>query len=313
MRPTLRQFQYLVALADLGSFKEAAKRMNISQPSLSTQLQDMEIELKTKLVERGRNGSFLTRAGEVVAHRARELLQGVDDLKTQIRRKPGTLSGRVRLGVIPSIGPYLLPEVTGKLHAMYPALRLSIHDQRMVLLDELLQNGKVDALISTPEDHPQTISRNLFREDMWICVADDSPLAHQTGPLKINQLKGHELLSIGAGNQLSKAIEKIARLSGASINAEYEGNGLDATRIMAAMGSGVAVLPSLYALLEARRDPELHIRKIDDPRVGRTISLIWRSTSPLGEDYNILADTIGHAANELIARATHLMFPKHSV
>ena len=123
MRPTLRQLQYLVALADTGKFGDAAKRANVSQPSLSAQIADMEAELDAVLVERGRHGALLTPIGVELARRARLILQEMEDFKTVAQRNMDGLSGRMRVGVLPTIGPYLLPNATRQLHARFHHLR----------------------------------------------------------------------------------------------------------------------------------------------------------------------------------------------
>ena len=127
MRPTLRQLQYLVAISETGRFNEAARRMNVSQPSLSAQVANMELELNTHLVERGRHGAIMTPAGEDVVRRARLILRQVEELKIASGADESTLSGRMRLGVIPSVGPYLLPNATKELHRMFPDLRLGVY------------------------------------------------------------------------------------------------------------------------------------------------------------------------------------------
>ena len=116
MKPTLRQLEYIVAIAEAGSFSEAAKRTFVSQPSLSTQVKDMEIELGAPLLERSRSGAILTPIGETVVARARIILRDVETLKLLARESENTLAGQVRLGVLPSIGPYLLPQAVRKLH-----------------------------------------------------------------------------------------------------------------------------------------------------------------------------------------------------
>ena len=183
---------------------------------------------------------------------------------------------------------------------MHPDLRISVQDQRTIVLDRMLKEGKVDVLISTREDHANTQSIKLFEEELWIGVAPDSPIAKRKSPVKLDELAGQQLLSIGPGNQINLAIQNLAKLSGAFVSSEYEGNGLDATRIMAAMGAGVAVLPSLYALLEARRDQDLCVRKIKDIRTSRTISLVWRDTSPLENDFEALAGVVKEVAAKLL-------------
>ncbi|MDJ0612528.1 MAG: LysR substrate-binding domain-containing protein [Rhizobiaceae bacterium] len=302
MRPTLKQLQYLVAIAETGKFADAARMMNVSQPSLSTQLADMEFELDTVLIERGRHGATLTPIGEDTVQRARVILASVEELKAHAVAGSDGFSGRMRLGVIPTVGPYLLPSVTSKLHGQYPDFRISVQEERTIDLDQRLREGQVDTLISTAEDHENTHSVPLFTEDLWICVAPDHPLAKEQGPIGPKELKGLSLLSLGHGHNLNLAIREVARLSGAFVSHEYEGTSLDAIRQMAAMGAGVAVLPSLYALVEARRDQALSVRRIDHPVARRQISLVWRDTSPMREQMGELAEILREVAGELIER-----------
>ena len=300
MRPTLKQLQYLVAIAETSKFADAARLMNVSQPSLSTQLADMEFELDTVLIERGRHGAKLTPIGEETVRRARLILASVEELKAHATAGVGGFSGRLRLGVIPTVGPYLLPSVTSKLHGMYPDFRLSVQEERTIDLDQRLREGQLDTLISTAEDHGNTQSIPLFTEDLWVCVPPDHSFAQGTGPVKPEALKGLSLLSLGQGHNLNMTIRDVARVSGAFVNHEYEGTSLDAIRQMAAMGAGVAVLPSLYALVEARRDQALTVRKIDHETARREISLVWRDTSPMGEQMGELAEILREVAAELI-------------
>lgn len=301
MRPTLRQLQYLVAISETGRFNLAARRMNVSQPSLSAQIADMEIELNSVLVERGRHGAVMTPAGEQVVRRARQILHLVEELKTMHTAGPDTLSGHIRLGVIPSIGPYLLPNATKALHEMFPELRLSVHEGRTIDIDNNLRNGRIDLLISTSEDHPDCHFSTLFKEHLWICVPPDAALAKDRGPVKLKDLKGESLLSLEHGHHMNLAIHDLARQSGAFVSTEYEGTSLDAIRQMAAMGAGIAVLPSLYALVEAKRDEALVVRRIDHTKAERDISLIWRDTSPMKEQYEKFADVLKNAADVLLS------------
>ncbi|MEL7428914.1 MAG: LysR substrate-binding domain-containing protein [Pseudomonadota bacterium] len=300
MRPTLKQLQYLVAIAETGKFADAARLMNVSQPSLSTQLADMELELGTVLVERGRHGAVLTPKGEETVRRARLVLRSVEELKAHASASGNSFSGRLRLGVIPSVGPYLLPNVTSRLHSLYPEFRLSVQEEKTIDLDQRLREGRLDTLISTAEDHGNANSIELFREDLWVCVANDHRIAAGHGPLMPGDLEGLSLLSLGYGHNLNMAIREVARVSGAFVSHEYEGTSLDAIRQMAAMGAGVAVLPSLYALVEARRDRALVVRRINHPVARRIISLVWRETSPMQEQLTEFAEVLREVAADLL-------------
>ena len=296
MRPTLRQLQYLVAIADTGKFGEAAKRTNVSQPSLSAQIAEMEAYLGNVLIERGRHGAFLTPLGEEAVRRARMILRDVEDLKAVLSAEDDALTGRIRLGVLPTIGPYLLPAVTRHLHAKYPDFRLSVREERTIDLEEHLHDGRFDTVISTMEDHTNADHITLFEEEFWICAAPDDPIAQSSGDIKLADLKDRPLLTLGYGHRFNHKIQTIAEAAGAHVSSEYEGTSLDAVRQMAEMGAGVAVLPSLYALTEARRDPDLVVRRIDDPLARREISLVWRQTSPLGDRLVKLAEELKTAA-----------------
>ena len=170
MRPTLRQMQYLIAVADTGKFGDAARAVNVSQPSLSAQIAEMEASLGVQLIERSRRGAMLTGAGEELVRRARRILREVEDLKAVARFGRRELSGRLRLGVLPTIGPYLLPLATRDLHTRFPDLRLSVREERTVDLDEHLQKGEFDTIISSPIDHENVHHEPLFSERLYVCA-----------------------------------------------------------------------------------------------------------------------------------------------
>lgn len=307
MRPTLRQMQYLVAIAETGKFGEAAKAVNVSQPSLSAQVAEMEDALGVILVERSRQGAMLTRAGEEFVRRARNILRDVEDLKAVARFGRTELSGRLRLGILPTVGPYLLPHAVRDLHARFPALRLSVREERTIDLDEHLQAGDFDTIISTPEDHQNIGHEPLFTENLYICAPPEDPLSEGNGPVSLKELKGRSLLTLGQGHRLNMIIQQIADASGAEVSSEYEGTSLDAIRLMAEMGAGVAILPSLYTLSEARRDRTLNARPIAGDLARRPVSLIWRDTSPLSDSLRTLAAQLAKAASNILAREDQML------
>lgn len=302
MRPTLRQLQYLVAISETGHFGEAAKRVNVSQPSLSAQIANMEAELGSTLVERGRFGALLTPKGEETVRRARLILRDMEDLRSAARHVSDHLTGRLRLGVLPTIGPYLLPHAARRLHASHPALRFSVREERPTDLMAHLHEGLFDTVISTSEDYSDCKSRHIFDDQLWICTAPDDPLAQASGPIALSDLKGRSLLSLGYWHwhSLDLKVQALAEASGAHVSTEYEGTTLDAIRQMAEMGAGLAVLPSLYAVIEVRRDPHMIIRRIDDPLATRQIELIWRDTSPLDASFTALADILRDVAADIL-------------
>lgn len=300
MKPTLRQMEYLVAIADTGTFGEAAKRTFVSQPSLSAQVKDMEQHIGVQLLERGRHGALLTPVGEEMVTRARIVLRQVEEMKVLGREAEGSLAGRVKLGVLPTVGPYLLPQATRKLHKSYPDLRLFVREERTLDLQDHLSSGKFDVIISTPEEHPDTKSLPIVQENIYICVAPDDPLAESREFVTLNALKGREFLTLGHGHQFATVVKNLATLAGATASGEYEGTSLDAIRQMAAMGGSIAVLPSLYAISEAKRDPQLIVRPIDHPLAQRHISLIWRQSSPLASKFEKVGKVFKQVADDIM-------------
>lgn len=300
MKPTLRQMEYLVAIADTGTFGAAAKRTFVSQPSLSAQVKDMEQHIGVSLLERGRHGALLTPVGVEMVARARIVLRQVEEMKVLGREAGGTLAGRINLGVLPTVGPYLLPRSTQTLHKAYPDLRLFVREERTLDLQDHLASGQFDIIISTPEDHPDTQSLPLVKENVYICIAPDDPLADGRGPVRLGDLKGREFLTLGHGHKFATVVKNLATEAGATTSGEYEGTSLDALRQMASMGNGIAVLPSLYAISEAKRDPQLIVRPIDHPLAQREVALIWRNSSPLTKKFEKIGNIIVDVASEIM-------------
>lgn len=289
MRPTLRQLQYFVAVADHNAFGTAADALAVSQPSLSKQLAIMEDELGSPLFERTSRRVTLTPLGRLLLDRARVILQDVRDFRSIAQGSVGLLGDRLSIGVLPSIGAYFMPIANRRLHQLFPDLRLIVQEGATVQLLELLRAGKVDAVIGTPNNAPEFKSLPLFSETLWICAASDDPLSQSKAPISVAELKGRPLLALSPEFTLADVVERLAVEAGAYVSRDYQGGSLDAVRQMAVMGAGVAVLPSLYALAEAVRDPEFVVRRIDHPLATHDIALHWRYASPLSADFEQLA------------------------
>jgi len=310
MKPTLRQLEYFVAIVETGSFSAAAKRCFVSQPSLSAQIKDMEDHLGIALLERGRKGAMITPVGEEVVRRARLILRETEELKVLAQESDGRLAGRVRLGVLPTIGPYLLPRATRELHISYPELRLAVREEPTHVLQTRLQDGRFDIILSTLDAHPDMESLLLVEENIYICVPPDDSLARSRGSIKLSDLKGRELLTLGHSQKFSNVVERLASEAGAVTSEEYQGTSLDAIRQMASMGSGIAVLPSLYAISEAKRDTQLIVRRIDHPLAKRQISLTWRPSSPLSEKFQKMGNVFRQVASHLMSQSDTVEAPQ---
>ncbi|MEM9027892.1 MAG: LysR substrate-binding domain-containing protein [Pseudomonadota bacterium] len=304
-RPTLRQLQYFVAVADHGAFGVAADTLAVSQPSLSKQLATMEAELGVILFERTSRRVKLTSVGEDLLPRARTILQQVRDFQSVARGAKGLFGNRLALGVLPSIGAYFMPHANRLLHKLYPELRLVIEEGSTAQLLEMLRDGRLDAVIGTPTNNPEFTSTDLFSETLWVCAAADDSVSVDAGPVDLTELADKPLLSLSAGFRLAEIVERLADLAGTYVSRDYQGASLDAVRQMAVMGAGVAVLPSLYALAEAVRDPSFVVRRIDHPEAAHPIALLWRRSSSIETDCQQLAEHLVSVKQKIRAARSH--------
>ncbi|MGR3322928.1 MAG: LysR substrate-binding domain-containing protein [Pseudooceanicola sp.] len=296
MRPTLRQMEYVVAVHQLSSFGLAAEVLNVSQPSLSNQVAAVETELGVRLFERGRSGARATARGLEFVTRARRILSEVEALRATMRSDL-PFGGRLRLGVLPSIGPYLLPQAVKALHEEEPDLRVIVREENTLSLDEGLRTGRFDAVISTPEDHPNTIQHPLFVEPLWVAVAQDHPLA---GGARVEaaDLSGQRLLTLDTGHRLARIVYGIAGASGATVSDDYEGTSLDSIVLMAATGAGIGILPDLFTRRQGIHRSEVQVMPLAMPDADRTISLLIPADR--SEDFaHRLAGTLRQAAEKL--------------
>ncbi|KCZ90380.1 LysR family transcriptional regulator [Hyphomonas jannaschiana] len=307
MRPTLRQLQYLVAVAESGRFRDAAKQVHITQPGLSSQIAAMEDVLGATLFERTATGAILTPRGTEVYRRAKCILRDVEELKAFTRHEAAKLDGHFRLGVLPVVGPYLLPMAVRQLHTTYPNLRFSVREETAGKLDIHLNEGTFDTIISSQHDHPGLAYEPLFDEHLWICVAADDPLALNREPIGLEAIRGRHLLTLSGEFRLTAMVQSLSDEAGGIVSHEYEGTSLDSVRLMAEMGAGIAVLPSLYALSEVRRDPQMVIRRIDHPLAIHSVGLMWRETSPFAPSLQVLADELRQVALSLMALPSDLL------
>ncbi len=289
-RPTFRQLQYFVAVAEHRSFGKAASALAVSQPSLSKQLATMEEELGVALIERTSRRVTLTAAGERLLPRARTILSEIREFRASARNVGGLFGDRLSIGVLPSIGAYFMPSVNRLLHRLYPGLRLFVEEGSTTALLDMLREGRLDVVIGAPTGDPTFTSFALFAESLWVCAAAEDPLSASTGPVSAGELAGRPLLSLSPEFRLSEIVERLAAAAGTYVSRDYQGSSLDAVRQMAVMGAGIAVLPSLYALAEAVRDPDFLVRRVDHPEAFHEIALIWRRSAPMQEDCRRLAE-----------------------
>ncbi|MFZ5706601.1 MAG: hydrogen peroxide-inducible genes activator [Pseudomonadota bacterium] len=291
MNPTLRQLRYLVALADHGSFTRGAAAEGVSQPSFSEQIHQVERLLNGRLVERGRR-AILTPLGREAVAAARRVLLEVDNFLATARRSDDPLVGTIRLGVSPTLGPYVLPQVVARLHLVSPSLRVHVREGLPNKLTEHLLSGIHDViLVQLPVDGGNLHIESLFREPLLIAMAADDPLRGADN-IGLDDLRGRGLLTLQPEYRMSDQIVALAAAADAQVLRDYEGTSLDAIRQMAGMGMGLALLPERYVRQEVREDDDVVVRPFAQGRYYREIGLVWRAGSGRAPAFLALADML---------------------
>jgi LysR family hydrogen peroxide-inducible transcriptional activator len=285
---TLRQLQYVVAVADELSFRRAAERCHVSQPSLSAQLAQLEEGLGARLFERDRRRVLLTAAGRGLVDRARGLLVEADDLVEAGKRAGNPLAGTLRVGVIPTIAPYLLPSATPKLRARFPLLLLAWREDKTANLLAGLETGEIDAALLALEAGVGDVEREVIARDPFVLAArPEHPLGKKNTPIQASDLRGAEVLLLDDGHCFrDQALEVCA--TARAREAEFRATSLMTLVQMVAGGSGVTLLPALSLATEGKR-ARLRFRPLASPKAHRTIALVWRKRAPLGPALRELA------------------------
>ena len=298
MRPTLRQMEYVVTIHRLGRFGLAAELLNVSQPSLSAQLAAIENELGVVLFERGRTGVRTTAKGEDFVKHAQKILSAVEDLRHKMQ-STSPFDGRLKLGVLPSLAPYLLPRVVKRIHQKQPDLRIIVREESTKTLETGLKAGEFDAIISTPEDHPNTIQHSLFQEPFWIAAATDDPILAQDGPIDITQLTNRRLLTLDNGHRLAKIVYDLAAQVNATVSDDFEGTSLQSVLLMAATGAGIGIIPELFARQNMREREEICVRPINATDIARRIAVLFRTGTPEHDGHQLLIECLRDSAAHL--------------
>lgn len=288
---TLRDLEYLVALAETRHFGRAAERCHVSQPTLSTQIRKLEEFLGVVLVERRPRRLALTAAGEAVVLRARRMLQDADDIRTLARASQDPLSGQLKLGLIPTLGPYLLPRIAPRLARALPKLQLMLHEYPTAPLVERVVNGELDlAILALPADTKGLQTRSLFGEAFLIAMPERHRLATRRR-LKPADLEGEKLLLLEEGHCLrDQALEVCAR-AGVE-EQDFRATSLETLRQMVAAGLGITLLPRLAAEGPFASARGLAVRPFSPPAPSRVIGAAWRRSSSRGEAIAAICDVI---------------------
>jgi LysR family hydrogen peroxide-inducible transcriptional activator len=291
-RPTLRQLEYIVAVADHGHFGRAAEACFVSQPGLSTQVKQLEDLLEVQIFERDRRHVLATAAGVELIERARRVLLETDELVETARVSQMPLTGDLRVGVIPTVSPYLLPKVLPRVRRKHKGLRMSLREDRTARLMAELEAGRLDLLLLALEaDLGNAATLPLFEDDFHVVMPGDHPLARKKR-LSESDLKGAQVLLLDDGHCLRDQALAVCGSRPADDLGDLRATSLSTLTQMLTMNAAITLLPELSLPVETRGRRDLVVRPFRAPVPHRTIGLAWRATSPRGEEYRTLAESL---------------------
>lgn len=290
---TLRQLQYVVAIVDEGGFRRAAAACRVSQPSLSAQVAAVEGALGVPLFERRGRRVQLTTAGAEVVRRARRVLAEADALATDVVRLGDPFDATWRIGVIPTIAPYLLPAVAPAIRERWPRLHPQWVEDKTSSLVAGLDRGDLDAAILALVPEVEGLAYEVLAEDPFVlAVPRGHPLATKE-PATEEDLHGQSVLLLDDGHCFRAQALAVCGQAGAD-ELDFRATSLPTLAQMVAGGAGITLLPALAVSTEAPR-AGLAVRPFQKPVPGRTVALAWRETSPLAEPLRALAGALREA------------------
>lgn len=294
---TLRQLQYVVAVAEHESFRKAATACAVSQPALSAQIAQLEGALGVRLFERDTTHVKVTAAGAALVARARDLIEDADRLADEAVRAADPLSGLLRLGVIPTVGPYLLPEVALPLREAFPKLRFSWVEDKTAQLAAQLRTSVIDgAIVALETDELGDMQSIVLGKDtFYLATSRDHPLAKGDAPIGTEVLAEEQVLILEDGHCLGHQVADVCRRARAS-NLDVCGTSLATLSQMVVGGAGVTLLPALARGVENRRGT-LHLRPFQPEAPARTLALVWRKGSSSVEALRAIAPVIQRAVS----------------
>lgn len=296
----LRELQYLVAIDDERHFHRAAARCFVSQPTLSGQLKKLEQELGVLLVERNTRQVVMTDVGKVVAGQARKILVEVKTIKEMAETFHDLMAGELRVGLIPTVAPYLLPVIMPAIRKNYPKLKLWLHEyQTLVLLDKL-KRAELDVLIlALPVATDEFSELDLFKESFQLAVPADDVLANQPA-IRLRDIRDREVLLLEEGHCLRDQALEVCFMAGASENVAFYASSLETLRHMVGEGMGMTLMPALAVPdKQTRKDPVRYL-PFKNPKPSRRIGMLHRKGSYRQQTFINLQRLIKHCLDKQV-------------
>jgi LysR family hydrogen peroxide-inducible transcriptional activator len=305
MSITLKQLRYLVAIADNLHFGKAAEACFISQPALSTQIQLIEEILGVSLVERNKQHVLITPLGGKIVERARRILGEVDDLAA-LAQANAPLTSSLCLGVIPTIGPYVLPTILPQLRQAFPRLSLILQEEKTSVLLERLREGKIDlVLLALPVDIGELVSEDIAEEPFVLAMPAKHPLSSQK-TVNENALKGQELLLLEDGHCLREHALSVCQQMGAHEQTQVQASSLGTLAQMVANGLGLTLLPATSLNREVQNQTDITVRPFELPIPNRHLGFVWRRTACRVPEFQMLVNFFKPLIQELIQQSRNI-------
>ncbi len=301
MSPSLKQLKYLCAVAEHRHFSKAAESCHVTQSTLSAAIQELESQLGVMIFERNKKSVLITPLGEKLLIQARRILGDVEDFVSVAKAHEEDLAGELRLGVIPTIGPFLLPPILSDLRKSYGKLKLYLKEEMSAQLVQQLQQGQLDLLIlAFPFPLPDMETVSLFKDEFLLCLPPGHSL-EKYKQVKQQQLKGESILLLEEGHCLRDHALEACKLDKSETDLVYQGTSLHTLVQMVANGLGMTLLPEIAIDGDILGDTRLQIKHFSNDSVSREIGMAWRKSDPRRNDYLLLAEFIrehlkkGHA------------------
>lgn len=290
--PSFQQLRYLVAVADQLHFRRAAEACNVTQPTLSAQIKELELRLGATLVERSRSKVIMTPTGKEIAERGRRILREVSEIHTIAKSRQSLMSSVIRIGVVQTVGSYFLPLVIPDLHKTYPKLGLYIREGLPDLLLRNLEDGALDLLFfPLPVSRAELETQSLFREPIQVVMPIDHRLAAEP-EIDPVMLRGETVLSLERGHRLYELVRTISDDYGVELSHDYEGTSLDTLRQMVATGMGLSLMPALYVKSEVAHQDLVVARPFRGTAPSRTIGMVWRKGTSREVEFRLLSNLV---------------------
>jgi LysR family hydrogen peroxide-inducible transcriptional activator len=308
----LRDLQYLVAVADHGHFGRAAEACYVSQPTLSTQLKKLEKELGVELVERTPRRVALTAAGEEIVRSARTILLEVDDIHAIARRSADPEIATLRIGLFPTLAPYLLPHVVPAIHERFPKLELLLSEEKTEVVLERLRAGALDAgVLALPLRDEGLVVEPLFDEEFVLAVPVDHRFAATAdGDVDVSVLEHERVLLLEEGHCLRDQALEVCQLVGATERRGFKATSLETLRQMVAAGVGMTLLPELAVSPPVAPSPDVAVRHFAGRAPARRIAVVWRRTTVHRDLLPQLAEVIRQQAEALSLPGVRVVRPR---